>query len=266
MGCGASSCGAASDATQFATLPPTPPKALGGGGIGGAPPVADGDQARPASNANSPSTGTGTQVEEASLLHDAHVTSADDNFFNGLTLFTERRIDHHAIFQCYDTGNKGYLGPGDVQALHRDLKLYCTQQGIVPELVSTADHAVRCLAADSDGLVTPWMLIVNFGRLMYAAARDAPRVMRPPILIVADPGPDPDDVKVIILAAKEHIDRVVDIKGIICNGGHCARERTALARCVLVRGPCNIRREGRAIPCNIRRSLVILEGRAGIPL
>ena len=33
-----------------------------------------------------------------------------------------------------------------------------------------------------------------------------------------------------------------------------------------VRGPCNIRREGRAIPCNIRRSLVILEGREGIPL
>ena len=30
--------------------------------------------------------------------------------------------------------------------------------------------------------------------------------------------------------------------------------------------PCNIRREGRAIPCNIRRSLVILEGREGIPL
>ena len=33
------------------------------------------------------------------------------------------------------------------------------------------------------------------------------------MLIVADPGPDPDDVKVIILAAKEHIDRQVDIKG-----------------------------------------------------
>ena len=33
-----------------------------------------------------------------------------------------------------------------------------------------------------------------------------------------------------------------------------------------VRGPCNIRREGRAIPCNVRRSLVILEGREGIPL
>ena len=34
----------------------------------------------------------------------------------------------------------------------------------------------------------------------------------------------------------------------------------------VVRGPCNVRREGRAIPCNVRRSLVMLEGREGIPL
>ena len=34
----------------------------------------------------------------------------------------------------------------------------------------------------------------------------------------------------------------------------------------VVRGPCNVRREGRAIPCNVRGSLVMLEGREGIPL
>ena len=37
------------------------------------------------------------------------------------------------------------------------------------------------------------------------------------------------------------------------------------ADCTSVR-PCNVRREGRAIPCNIRRPLVILEGREGIAL
>ena len=81
--------------------------------------------------------------------------------------------------------------------------------------------------------VTLWQFKVNFWRLLEPAARKLPRVRIPPVLIVCDPGPDPDDVKVVITAAKCHMTHELDVRGIVCNGGHQAAERARLARCVL---------------------------------
>lgn len=53
------------------------------------------------------------------------------------------------------------------------------------------------------------------------------------VIIVADPGPDPDDCKVIVAAGMLHRQGVMKTEAIICNGGHQARERTALARAIL---------------------------------
>jgi len=53
------------------------------------------------------------------------------------------------------------------------------------------------------------------------------------MLIVTDPGPDPDDIKVIVSAGMLHKSQVVNVEAFICNGGHQARERTALCNIVL---------------------------------
>ena len=53
------------------------------------------------------------------------------------------------------------------------------------------------------------------------------------MVLVADPGPDPDDVKVILMSAIMHKEGTVVIEGIINNGGHQAQQRTALAYATL---------------------------------
>ena len=88
-------------------------------------------------------------------------------------------------------------------------------------------------ADQGDCGITLWQFKVNFWRLLDPAARKLPRARIPPILIVCDPGPDPDDVKVVITAAKCHMTHELDVRGIVCNGGHQAAERARLARCVL---------------------------------
>jgi hypothetical protein len=44
---------------------------------------------------------------------------------------------------------------------------------------------------------------------------------------------DPDDVKVLMVAATEHEREHLQIKGIVCNGGHQAKERARLAKAIL---------------------------------
>lgn len=58
-------------------------------------------------------------------------------------------------------------------------------------------------------------------------------------LIACDPGPDPDDVKVLLAAAMLHADaghhNGFTCAGVVCNGGGCARSRAQLAKAVLRR-------------------------------
>lgn len=53
------------------------------------------------------------------------------------------------------------------------------------------------------------------------------------MLLIADPGPDPDDTKVVIAAAMLHKRRVLRVEALVCNGGQQQLERTALARTIL---------------------------------
>eukprot|EP00937_MAST-01D_sp_MAST-1D-sp2_P006950 g6950.t1 len=52
-------------------------------------------------------------------------------------------------------------------------------------------------------------------------------------VIVTDPGPDPDDVKVIAGAAFLHSMGVINVKAVICNGGGQAYERAKLGKAVV---------------------------------
>jgi hypothetical protein len=54
-----------------------------------------------------------------------------------------------------------------------------------------------------------------------------------PFVLVTDPGPDPDDIKALLVAAMLHLHARIDLRAVICNGGGQPRERAALARCVL---------------------------------
>lgn len=53
------------------------------------------------------------------------------------------------------------------------------------------------------------------------------------VLIVTDPGPDPDDVKALLVLAIAHKRGQLRLRGVVANGGHAAAARAALARCVL---------------------------------
>ena len=55
----------------------------------------------------------------------------------------------------------------------------------------------------------------------------------PTLIMVADPGPDPDDVKGILLAAHYHTKKRLRLVGVICCAGGQAKERTQLARRIL---------------------------------
>jgi hypothetical protein len=46
-------------------------------------------------------------------------------------------------------------------------------------------------------------------------------------------GPDPDDVKALLIAAILHNQGHVWLRAVVCNGGSSARDRARLARCVL---------------------------------
>jgi hypothetical protein len=54
-----------------------------------------------------------------------------------------------------------------------------------------------------------------------------------PVLIVSDPGPDPDDVKTLLVAATLHRRRRIRLLGVVCNGGGQPAARARLGRCVL---------------------------------
>jgi len=56
----------------------------------------------------------------------------------------------------------------------------------------------------------------------------------PNLAIVCDPGPDPDDVKVLLIAAHLHAQGMIRVRGIVCNGGGKGEpmKRAALAAAV----------------------------------
>jgi hypothetical protein len=56
---------------------------------------------------------------------------------------------------------------------------------------------------------------------------------RLPFVLVTDPGPDPDDIKALVVSAMLHKHARIELCAVICNGGGQPRERAALARCVL---------------------------------
>ncbi|KAJ1627227.1 hypothetical protein T492DRAFT_877045 [Pavlovales sp. CCMP2436] len=57
--------------------------------------------------------------------------------------------------------------------------------------------------------------------------------VRVPFVLVTDPGPDPDDVKALLVAAMLHLHNRIELCAVICNGGGQPRERAQLARCLL---------------------------------
>lgn len=64
-------------------------------------------------------------------------------------------------------------------------------------------------------------------------SRGRGRERSPGYLVITDPGPDPDDVKCILVLAVQHLHRNVTLHGVVCNGGGHARSRAKLARCLL---------------------------------
>ena len=53
------------------------------------------------------------------------------------------------------------------------------------------------------------------------------------LVIVTDPGPDPDDVKSITTSAIQHKAGKIRVHGVVCNGGHQALQRAKLAQALL---------------------------------
>ena len=53
------------------------------------------------------------------------------------------------------------------------------------------------------------------------------------VVLLTDPGPDPDDVKVLVMAAMFHRAGKASIKAVIANGGGEAENRATLAKAVL---------------------------------
>ena len=65
-------------------------------------------------------------------------------------------------------------------------------------------------------------------------------VLEPPqVVIVTDPGPDPDDVKALITAAVAHKRNEINLIAVVANGGHQQQERARLARTLLDLCKCN---------------------------
>ncbi|KAJ1621397.1 hypothetical protein T492DRAFT_887047 [Pavlovales sp. CCMP2436] len=55
----------------------------------------------------------------------------------------------------------------------------------------------------------------------------------PIVVLITDPGPDPDDVKALLVLAVAHMQGAVQLKAVVANGGMQAVERAKLARCML---------------------------------
>jgi hypothetical protein len=55
----------------------------------------------------------------------------------------------------------------------------------------------------------------------------------PTVLLVTDPGPDPDDIKTLLVLAILHQQRELDLCAVVCNGGGQPEKRARLARCIL---------------------------------
>ncbi|KAJ1618479.1 hypothetical protein T492DRAFT_453841 [Pavlovales sp. CCMP2436] len=98
--------------------------------------------------------------------------------------------------------------------------------------------------------VAPWKQSLDSKASWRASISSTVRL---PFVLVTDPGPDPDDVKALLVAAMLHLHGRIELCAVICNGGGQPRERAQLARCVLdhlgaVNVPVGIGSEG--TPCS----------------
>lgn len=57
--------------------------------------------------------------------------------------------------------------------------------------------------------------------------------MGPRLVLITDPGPDPDDCKVILVLAVAHLKGQIRLVAVVANGGAQATDRARLARCLL---------------------------------
>eukprot|EP00747_Dinoflagellata_sp_TGD_P181228 gnl/TRDRNA2_/TRDRNA2_34923_c0_seq1.p1 gnl/TRDRNA2_/TRDRNA2_34923_c0~~gnl/TRDRNA2_/TRDRNA2_34923_c0_seq1.p1 ORF type:complete len:456 (-),score=65.20 gnl/TRDRNA2_/TRDRNA2_34923_c0_seq1:5-1372(-) len=135
-----------------------------------------------------------------------------------------------------------------------------------PEVALLKSRFERCSVAPSDGRLSKQQLSTllrkgrpdftqrelrglfacvsadRSGRIPFGEFVDFVAAPHPNVLIIADPGPDPDDVKVLLLAATLQLRGMLTVKGVVANGGHQARERATLAKTVLrLAGAPNIR-------------------------
>lgn len=61
-----------------------------------------------------------------------------------------------------------------------------------------------------------------------------PRLQRrPEIVLITDPGPDPDDAKTLLILATLHRRGVLGLRAVVCNGGGEPAARARLALCLL---------------------------------
>jgi len=63
--------------------------------------------------------------------------------------------------------------------------------------------------------------------------RNGSHLGKPHVVIICDPGPDPDDAKTLLLAATKHHNNKLILLGVVCNGGHQAEQRARLAKAIL---------------------------------
>ena len=61
----------------------------------------------------------------------------------------------------------------------------------------------------------------------------ARQVRRPQVVVITDPGPDPDDVKVLLVLAALHRQHMLRLVAVVANGGGQPLARARLAKCVL---------------------------------
>ncbi len=71
-------------------------------------------------------------------------------------------------------------------------------------------------------------------------AQHQPKHTKIRLCIVTDPGPDPDDVKALAIAAVKHMQGEIDLVGVISNGGGQALQRAKLAKSVLKHIGCDV--------------------------
>jgi len=109
----------------------------------------------------------------------------------------------------------------------------CSSESSAWSLDSHSDDALAT-RKPSPGCGNPGLGCADAEALLRHACSGGAAREKLRLLVVTDPGPDPDDVKVVVAAACLHLLGEVELLGVVCNGGGQAVQRAKLARAVLL--------------------------------